>query len=75
MVSSQRGDCCSSLTFFDQSCCVLVLRVLRNQGVLHVFDLNLKRPDHIKVPLSTYTARMGELLNSEEEADVIFQVG
>lgn len=45
------------------------------QGVLHVFDLNLQRPDHIKVPVSSYTTRMLELLETGEGADVIFQVG
>eukprot|EP00879_Flechtneria_rotunda_P023286 GHRR01024631.1.p1 GENE.GHRR01024631.1~~GHRR01024631.1.p1 ORF type:complete len:382 (+),score=78.75 GHRR01024631.1:276-1421(+) len=44
------------------------------QGVLHVFDLNLQRPDHIKVPHSSYTARMVELLESAEAADVTYKV-
>jgi hypothetical protein len=44
------------------------------QGVLHVFDLNLQRPDHIKVPLSSYSARMVELLETAEGADVTFEV-
>lgn len=44
------------------------------QGVLHVFDLNLQRPDHIKVPNSSYTARMGALLDTGEAADVTFKV-
>lgn len=44
------------------------------QGVLHVFDLNLQRPDHIKVPRSSYTARMVDLLDTGEAADITFQV-
>lgn len=44
------------------------------QGVLHVFDLSLQRPDHIKVPRSSYTARMVDLLETGEAADVTFQV-
>lgn len=45
------------------------------QGVLHVFDLTLHRPDHIKVPQSCYTARMVQLLESGEQADITFEVG
>ncbi|KAF6266751.1 hypothetical protein COO60DRAFT_1473285 [Scenedesmus sp. NREL 46B-D3] len=44
------------------------------QGVLHVFDFNLQRHDHIKVPLSSYSARMVELLETAEAADVAFEV-
>jgi len=44
------------------------------QGVLHVFDLNLQRPDHIKVPRSSYTARMVDLLDTGEASDITFQV-
>ncbi|WIA29072.1 hypothetical protein OEZ86_011583 [Tetradesmus obliquus] len=44
------------------------------QGVLHVFDLALQRPDHIKVPLSSYCSRMVQLLEAAESADVTFEV-
>jgi len=44
------------------------------QGVLHVFDLNLQRPDHIKVPRSSYTARMVDVLDTGEASDITFQV-
>lgn len=44
------------------------------QGVLHVFDLSLLRPDHIKVPRSSYTSRMVDLLETGEAADVVFVV-
>lgn len=39
-----------------------------------MFDLNLQRPDHIKVPLSSFTSRMGQLLDTGEAADITFKV-